>query len=139
MAVKKKKAAKKKAAAKKKPPKVIIEVHLSSGGRVSNALAARTLSGLRLFEAATDDQVSIEVKILILGVAGNQQIKPGELPDSFRLVEDLGYNDQLLDALHATLNNYVSHKKPGARISQKEMDDCELVGDCVSLVKQKIS
>lgn len=132
-------ATKKKATKKKKAsPKIIIEVRLNSDGSVSNALTARSLTGLRLFETGTDDQVANDVKTIILAVVGNRKIRPRDLPPGHRLEEDLGYDDDLRDFLHIALNNYVDHKNPGAGISQSEMDDCKTVGDCIKLVKSKI-
>lgn len=133
MATKKKAAKKKKAA-----PKIIVEVRFNSDGKISNAIAAKSLSGLKLFETGTDDQIANDINTLILAIVGNKEIKPKDLPPSHRLVEDLGYDDDLLDFLHIALNNYVDHKNPGSSISQKEMDDCETVGQCIELVKSKI-
>lgn len=84
------------------------------------------------------EQVATEVKIIILAIIGNKTIKPQDLPEGDRLEEDLGYDSSLLDFLHIALNNYVHHKKPGAKISQQEMDRCKTVGDCIDLVKGKI-
>ncbi len=131
-------ATKKKNTKKKKAPKMIIEVHLTSDGKISSAMAAKSLSDLKIFETGTDDQIAIDVKTLILGIVGNKKIRPRDLPDSHRLVEDLRYNDDLLDFLHAALNNFVSHKKAGASISQAQMDKCKTAGNCVELVKSKI-
>ena len=133
MATKKKAAKRKKAA-----PKIIVEVRFNSDGKISNAIAAKSLSGLKLFETGTDDQIANDINTIILAIVGNKEIKPKDLPPSHRLVEDLGYDDDLLDFLHIALNNYVDHKNPGASISQKEMDDCETVGQCIELVKSKI-
>lgn len=122
---------------KKEAPKMIVEVRFNSKGNISNAIAAKSLSGLMMFETGTNDQIANDVKTIILAIVGNKKIKPRDLSDEHRL-ENLGYNDDLLDFLHIGLNNYVDHKNPGATIKQKEMDECETVGDCVKLVKSKI-
>ncbi len=119
-------------------PKVIVEVRFNSDGQISNAIAAKSLSGLKLFETATDDQIANDIKTIILAIIGNKKTKPRDLPETHKLVGDLGYNDDLLDFLHIALNNYVDHKNPGASISEAEMGNCESVGDCITLVKSKI-
>lgn len=123
---------------RKTTPKIIVEVRFNSDGEISNAIAAKSLSGLKLFETGTDDQIANDVKTIILAIVGNKNTKPRDLPDTHKLVEDLGYNDDLLDFLHIALNNYVDHKNPGASISQTEIENCETVGDCITLVKSKI-
>ena len=119
------------------PIKIVIEILVKVDSEVGNKAIKPSMFGIT--KADLGDQVSIEVKTIILAIVGNGKIKPKDLPDSFKLEEDLGYNDELLDFLHAALNNYVDHKNPGATFSQKEMDDCETVGDCVTLVETKIN
>jgi hypothetical protein len=120
-----------------RPIKITLEIIVKTDNILNNNVTKS--SSIELMELSIADQLSIDVKTIILAIVGNGKIKPKDLPEDYNLEEDLGYNDELKDFLHAALNNYVDHKKSGVTISQKEMDDCETVGDCVTLVNKKIS
>ena len=80
------------------PIKIVIEILVKVDSEVGNKAIKPSMFGIT--KADLGDQVSIEVKTIILAIVGNGKIKPKDLPDSFKLEEDLGYNDELLDFLH---------------------------------------
>jgi len=142
MAKAKKKAADKTSIPEIKPVDIPIKIVIDIVPGTDNTNAASSEQSApgaqQPLNTSTGDTVSIEVKIIILAIIGNKTIKPQNLPDEYRLYDDLGYNDNLKEYLHIALNNYVDHKHPGSKIVQKEMDACSTVGDCIQLVKSKI-
>ena len=119
---------KRKASSNTTPVRVIVEVVMKD--------ETRSLRVLRM--GFDEEQIELDVKLIILTIAGNRKIKPRDLPNETLLDEQLGYNGELRVFLHVALNNYVDHKRPGASVSEAEIDDCKTAGDCIELVKSKL-
>jgi hypothetical protein len=85
------------------------------------------------------ENIETRTKRIILQIAGNYSKDPQKLQNSVQLRGDLGYGDDEYYLLQIRLDKLVKEYNKTAGINSTEANDCEKVGDCVSLVISKTS
>ncbi len=81
---------------------------------------------------------TLRTKRVILHISGNLDSKPEDLANESHLRQNLlfGHIEYLL--LRRRLDQLTKEYVKGTKISIKEVQDCQVVGDCIDLVNSKI-
>lgn len=85
------------------------------------------------------DTPEIRTKRIILEIAGDFSTDPATLQNALDLAKNLIYGDDEYSLLQIRLNRLVKEYKRTASVSEDEATNCSTVGDCVTLVNDKIS
>lgn len=88
---------------------------------------------------SSPEAYDVATKRIILEIAGGDTTDPSTLRESLKLKDNLQYGDNEYRLLQIYLNDYLKSCKKDPSITSSEADACDKVGDCVDLVKGKIS
>ena len=91
------------------------------------------------FLSPVAESKEVRTKRIILQIAGNYSKDPQTLQNSVQLKSSLGYGDDEYYLLQIRLDKLVKEYNKTTGISSTDVNRCEKVGDCVSLVIAKTS
>lgn len=110
-----------------------LKTHEAAVGLLPNNLS--NFFGNNMTEKGKDDFITLNVKTIICEEAG-LTILPLKLPDKVSM-DRFAFNDIQNLRLAQRFTEIARVFKPEALIGRSEVEDCDTVGDCVQLVKDK--
>jgi len=125
----------KKAAAKKSPAKKVVKK--KAPGKKAPAKKAATKKAIARIAAVTD--TSRDVKVIIITNSPLSGLKPEDLTDDMKLVENLSYSPNNIVLLTIDLDKYVNDRDSSKHITSADMKNAKTVGDDIKLVKTKLN
>lgn len=121
----KKKTPAKKAAAKKAPAK--------------KAASKKAAAKKNFARAAGVTDTSNDVKVRIITNSPLGGLKPEDLRDDMKLVENLSYGPNNITLLIIALDKYVNDRDSSKHVTAADMKNVKTVGDVIKLVKTKLN
>lgn len=118
--------------------KAIKKLEKDSDRRIRGYKASGFLIAATDFESAEAD-VPLEVKTIILHVAGDFDTDPETLKDKINLTVNLLYDEDEFSILAMRLDRLVKKHNKEEEVTDEEVNECKTVGDVLKMVNEKIA
>lgn len=108
-----------------------------AGAKNAAAKKAPAKKDMALTAAVTD--TSLDVKVRIITSSPLSGLKPEDLTDDMKLVENLSYGPNNISILTIALDKYVNDRDSSKHVTAVDMKNVKTVGDAIKLVKTKLN
>lgn len=128
--------AKAKSAAKKKSSSKKVAVKKAPAKKTA---AKKSMPSKRLARAAAVNDTARDVKTRIITSSPLTGLKPDDLTDDMKLVENLSYSPNNISILTVSLDQYVNDRDSSKHVTATDMKNVKTVGDTIKMVKKKLN